>query len=134
MGNLVPESGKHGLGSVRLDYQDGFFASFIVDWNSPVKIRGARASFEGKQANFDFIGQTARFINNGMANPLGESIRFSQSYEGFQVNYSNNPLEEEIKDFLEVISGRKRSSKTESIWYTCTKTVETIRKEGIEFA
>ena len=58
---------------------------------------------------------------------FGENIWYSQKYDTVQVRYANNPLLDEIKDFILAVENKGQTRVSEK-WFEVTELVEKIRE------
>lgn len=120
-------SKTYDLANVSLIFENGIMARFLVDRSSTVKIRKFNLSKEAMYGEFDFMDQTANIMKKGTLEAFGDNIWYSQNFDCARIRYSNNPLFDEIKDFILAVQN-ERDTKTSSKWFEITKGIERIRQ------
>jgi predicted dehydrogenase len=120
-------SNLYELSSVNLMFSSNSFARFLCDRNGTVKIREFSVSKENMYGKFDFMDQTAKIMKKGNIEAFGDNIWYSQNYNTVKVRYSNNPLMDEIKDFILSV-GKQSETKVSQRWFQITSTIENIRE------
>lgn len=120
-------SGTYDFSNVSLVFNDGLIARFLCDRGSSVKIRKFNISNDEIYGEFDFMDQTANIRKRGNIEAFGENIWYSQKYDAVKVRYANNPLYDEIKDFVLAVQYCKET-KVSGKWFDITKTIECIRE------
>lgn len=119
-------SSKYDLSSVCLLLDNGRIVRFFSDRNGTTKIRRFTLSKEDMYGEFDYMDQTAQVFKKGQLEAFGDNIWYSQNYDASKIRYSNNPLYDEIKDFICAILNSSET-KASTYWYEITLTVERIR-------
>lgn len=130
MSDKNPKTGFCEFSTVKLVFKDGSVANFVSDRNGAMKIREVEVLFQDFYGIFDYMEQTAKIYRKGEISPLGDKIWYSQSYNGCTVRYVNNPLMDEIIDFINVVAGIKDKTLTSEHWYECTEFVEQLRRSS----
>lgn len=120
-------SKKYDLANVNLIFNNGIIARFLVDRSSSVKIRKFNLSKEDMYGEFNFMDQTTKIMKKGSIEAFGDNIWYSQNFDCAKIRYSNNPLMDEIKDFIFAVQN-KSETKTSQSWFNITKTIEYIRE------
>lgn len=126
--NYNEVSGKYDSVNVTLLFKNGNIARFIMDRCSSIKERKFNISKKDMFGTFDYMDQTAYIREKGTIKAFGNNIWYSENYDTAQIRYSNNPLFEEIKDFLSAIESGTQT-KVSKNWYKITKVVEMIRNK-----
>lgn len=120
------KSNMYDLSNVNLYFENGLTARFLCDRESSVKIRKFNVSTEEMYAEFNYMDQTANIMTKGNINAFGNNIWYSQNYDAIKIRYSNNPLYDELKDFILSVQNQKETIVSEQ-WFKITKTIEIIR-------
>jgi Predicted dehydrogenases and related proteins len=94
------KSKKYDLSNVSLFFENRSIARFLCDRSSSVKIRKFNISNDEMYGEFDFMDQTANIMKKGSIDAFGKDIWYSKNYDAVKIRYSNNPLYDEIKDFI----------------------------------
>lgn len=118
------KSGFFDTACVFLRFKDNKFIRFIVDRKNIIKIRKTYIYSNELFAVQDYMDQSIEVYKKGNLTAFGEKIWYSDSREYVKMRYVNNPLYDEIKDFLVSDSG---ITKTSNLWYPLTKLTELIR-------
>lgn len=129
-GNLSSYNEKskmYDLANVSLSFDNGAIVRFLCDRGSSAKIRKFNISSDDIYGEFDFMDQTASIMKKGNIEAFGENIWYFQKYDAVKVRYANNPLYDEIKDFILAVQNSKKTKVSEN-WFYITKTIESIRK------
>ncbi|GAA0085618.1 Gfo/Idh/MocA family oxidoreductase [Clostridium sp. CTA-7] len=121
------KSGKYDFSVVSFLCNDNIVVRFNADRTSSVKIRKFNMSNEDFFGEFDFMDQIVQVSTKGNIEAFGENVWYSTNKNSVKIRYANNPLKDEILDFINSIE-YKIQSKTSLIWYDVTKTIEEIRK------
>ncbi|WP_308645002.1 Gfo/Idh/MocA family oxidoreductase [Oceanotoga sp.] len=125
IGYFNEKSSKYDFSSINLSF-DNSIVRFLVDRNGTIKIRNFKLSTEEFYGVFDFMDQKLEIIKKGNIKAFGEKIWYFQNYDSIQIKYFNNPLFEEIKDFV-ISSSKKINTKVSERWFDVTCLVENIR-------
>jgi len=120
-------SKMYDLANVSLVFENGIIARFLADRSSSVKIRKFNISKKDMYGEFNFMDQTAKIMKKGTLEAFGDNIWYSQNFDCAKIRYSNNPLMDEIKDFILAVQN-ERETKTSLKWFEITKSIEGIRK------
>lgn len=129
-GNLSSYNDKsktYDFSNINLVFQNGSTARFLCDRGGTIKIRKFNISNDEMYGEFDFMNQTANIMKRGSLDAFGENIWYSQNYDAVKIRYSNNPLYDEIKDFILAVEN-KRDTKASKKWFELTNIIEDIRK------
>ncbi|MGI6668027.1 MAG: Gfo/Idh/MocA family protein [Acetivibrionales bacterium] len=119
------QSGKYDMACVNMLLENGAVARFICDRNGTIKIRKFTLSLDDMYGEFDYMDQTVQVYQRGRLKAFGDNIWYSQDYDAAKIRYSNNPLYEEIKDFLLAVVNAGET-KTAGSWFDVTMMVEKI--------
>lgn len=125
--NYNENSKKYDSSSVSLIFKNNSVVRFLVDRNSSVKKRELNISKTDLFGTFDYMDQTATVKEKGSMDAFGENIWYSQKYDTVQVRYANNPLLDEIKDFILAVENKGQTRVSEK-WFEVTELVEKIRE------
>lgn len=120
-------SNKYDLANVNIVFDNEIIARFLVDRSSSVKIRKFNISSDDMYGEFNFMDQTANIMKKGTIEAFGDNIWYSQNFDCANIRYSNNPLMDEIKDFIIAVQN-KVDTKTSKKWFQITKSIENIRR------
>lgn len=119
-------SKMYDLSNISLEFENKSIARFICDRTGTIKLRKFSISKENMYGNFDFMDQTAEIMKKGNIEAFGDNIWYSQNYDSVKIRYSNNPLMDEIKDFILSVEKQKETKVSER-WFQITKVIENIR-------
>lgn len=119
-------SKKYDMACVSLIMDSDRIVRFFCDRNATTKIRRFTFSKDDMYGEFDFMDQTAQVFKRGKLEAFGDNIWYSQNYDGAKIRYSNNPLLDEIKDFVLAVKNASET-KVSSYWFDVTISVEKIR-------
>ncbi len=120
-------SEKFDMACVNLILSGDRAVRFLCDRNGTTKIRKFSLSMDDMYGEFDYMDQTAQVYKKGKLEAFGDNIWYTQSYDGAKIRYSNNPLMDEIMDFI-TAAEHKKGTLTASCWYDVTVTIERIRE------
>lgn len=128
-GNLSSCNNKskmYDFSNISLFFENGVTARFLCDRSSSIKIRKFSISNDEMYGEFDFMNQIANIMKKGSIDAYGENIWYSQNYDTVKIKYSNNPLNDEITDFVLAIQNNE-ATRVSQRWYQITNMIENIR-------
>lgn len=112
---------------INLQFSNSNICRILSDRNGTIKIRKLSIANSSAFGEFDFMDQTANINKSGNLSAFGDNIWYSQNYNAVKVRYSNNPLYDELKDFITAVA-LERETKTSDMWFDITMLVEKIRQ------
>lgn len=119
-------SNKYDISNISVMFDNGSIARFLCDRGGSIKIRKFNISNDEVFGEFDFMNQTANIMKKGNIEAFGENIWYSQNYDMIKIRYSNNPLYDEILDFILAVKNNTET-KVSKKWFDITETIERIR-------
>jgi len=122
------KSSKYDISSVNLIFENNSMARFLCDRIGTMKIRRFTISKEDMHGEFDFMDQAAEIMKKGSIDAFGDNIWYSQNFDAVKIKYSNNPLLDEIKDFILAVK-ENRQTLVSPKWFEITKLIEIIRSK-----
>lgn len=124
--NLNEKSKKYDTAAVTLLFENNRIVRLLADRNGVFKKRKATIARSDSFAEFDFMEQTGEITKNSDMNIIGQNIWYSNTYHQAKIRYVNNPLLDEISDFINAIENNT-STKVSDHWFNITLLTEKIR-------
>ncbi|MDO6355390.1 Gfo/Idh/MocA family oxidoreductase [Caloramator sp. CAR-1] len=121
-------SKQYDLATLNVVLNNNKIIRFLADRNGVLKKRKVYLSKVDNFAEFDFMEQTCKITKKGDLNIIGSNIWFTNTYQQAQIRYVNNPLLDEIQDFIEAVE-KGRETRTSKDWFKITLFTEKIRDE-----
>lgn len=120
-------SGKYDMACASMLLENGSIVRLICDRNGTIKIRKFTLSLDDMYGEFDYMDQTVQVYQRGRLKAFGDNIWYSQDYDAAKIRYSNNPLYDEIKDFVLAVANSGVTKVTGS-WFDVTIMIDRIRR------
>lgn len=121
-------SNQYDLSTLNVVLNNNKVIRFLADRNGVLKKRKVFISKNDSFAEFDFMEQTCEITKKGNLNIIGQNIWFTNTYQQAKIRYVNNPLLDEIQDFLDAVE-KEHETKTSKDWFQITLFTEKIRDE-----
>jgi|LSQX01.1.fsa_nt_gb predicted dehydrogenase len=119
-------SGQYDTSCVNVQTDSGIIIRFMCDRNGTIKIRKFTITMNDMFGEFDYMDQSANISKKGKLDAFGDNVWYAQSCDAVKVRYSNNPLSDEITDFINSVIDKK-STLVSDDWYKITLMTEKIR-------
>lgn len=119
-------SRQHDTSCVSMRTKSGNIIRFMCDRNGTIKIRKFTITMDDMFGEFDYMDQSANIYQKGRLDAFGDNVWYTQSCDAVKVRYSNNPLYDEISDFINAVINGKSTLVSDS-WYKVTVITEKIR-------
>jgi len=121
-------SKQYDLATLNIILDNNKIIRLLADRNGVLKKRKVYISKDDNFAEFDFMEQTCEITKKGHLNVIGQNIWFTNTYQQAKIRYVNNPLLDEIQDFIDAIK-KGKDTKTSKDWLKLTLFTEKIRDE-----